>query len=156
LESGALYCAGGIPFAVISFYPFINPTSATFSTAFDIVSDPAVHERLTDGDSSRPFQTPTGAILGQLVVSYTCSSSTFLLAPLITRDQGIAPTIIAVRVGLGTSVDSVDSFSLTATRPAARRPLEFHPNVSAANSIEDRILYLRPESEQDCTNKAEP
>ncbi|KAJ7910936.1 hypothetical protein B0H13DRAFT_2272239 [Mycena leptocephala] len=136
LESGALYCAGGIPFAVIAFYIFINPTSATFSTAFDIVSDPAVHERLTDGDSSRQFQTPTGAILGQLV--------------------GIAPTIIAVRVGLGTSVDSVDSFSLTATRPAAGRPLEFHPNVSAANSIEDRILYLRPESEQDCTNKAEP
>ncbi|KAJ7910933.1 hypothetical protein B0H13DRAFT_1876254 [Mycena leptocephala] len=116
LESGALYCAGGIPFAVIAFYTFINPTLSTFTAAFDI--------------------TPTGAILGQLV--------------------GIAPTIIAVRVGLGKSIDSVDSFSLTATRPPARHPLEFQPTASATNSIEDRVLSLRPESEQDCATKAEP
>ncbi|KAJ7932119.1 hypothetical protein B0H13DRAFT_1857254 [Mycena leptocephala] len=108
LESGALYCAGGILFAVLAFYPlypFTNPSSVNFTTALDIM--------------------PTGPILGQLV--------------------GIAPTIIAVRVGLGKSVESLDSFSLTATRPAARRSLELQPNVSAANSIEDRILYLRPE-----------
>ncbi|KAJ7910917.1 hypothetical protein B0H13DRAFT_591664 [Mycena leptocephala] len=116
LESGALYCAGGIPFAVIAFYTFLDSASGTFAIAFDII--------------------PTGAILGQLV--------------------GIAPTIIAVRVGLGKSVDSVDSFSLGATRPPARHPLEFQPTASATNSIEDRVLYLRPKSEQDCATKAEP
>jgi hypothetical protein len=135
---------------------FIEPVSGNFVTGFDTVSDLAVQQHKTDTDSSHQFQIPTGAILGQLVVSYTCSSSTSLPAPLITPDQGIAPTIIAVRVGLGKSVDSVDSFSLAATWPPARHPLEFQPTASATNSIEDRVLYLRPKSEQDCATKAEP
>ncbi|KAJ7910922.1 hypothetical protein B0H13DRAFT_1876241 [Mycena leptocephala] len=121
LESGALYCAGGILFIVMVFYPFTHRGLDTF----DVVSDLAIHQRLTD--------TPTGAILGQLV--------------------GIAPTIIAVRVGLGKSVESGESFSLAA-RPPARHSLEFHPSVSAANFIEHGVLYLGPESGQDCGNKS--
>ncbi|KAJ7765913.1 hypothetical protein DFH07DRAFT_770053 [Mycena maculata] len=68
----------------------------------------------------------SGAVVGQLV--------------------GIAPTIIAVRVGLGKSVESVDSFIATA-RPRARSPLEFQPAVASADVVESRVLYLRPQSD---------
>ncbi|KAJ7910932.1 hypothetical protein B0H13DRAFT_1876252 [Mycena leptocephala] len=100
LESGALYCAGGILFAVAVFYPWTISSLDNFDV------------------------TPTGAILGQLV--------------------GIAPTIIAVRVGLGKSVDSVDSFSLTATRPPARHPLEFQPTASATNCMKTGFYTFGP------------
>ncbi|KAJ6541792.1 hypothetical protein B0H19DRAFT_1268745 [Mycena capillaripes] len=72
LESGALYCAGGIAFLVLA-------TSIRTGTTERLVSDLI-----------------SGAVLGQLV--------------------GIAPTIIAVRVGLGQSVEGVGSFATTGQR----------------------------------------
>ncbi|KAJ7732926.1 hypothetical protein DFH07DRAFT_990523 [Mycena maculata] len=96
LESGALYCVGGIVFLVISYQEVNNATIV-------------------------------GAVLGQLV--------------------GIAPTIIAVRVGLGQSVESVDSFIAPARPP---RPLvEVQPAASRVYSTEQRVLYIRPESDHD-------
>ncbi|KAJ7494118.1 hypothetical protein FB451DRAFT_1551299 [Mycena latifolia] len=71
-------------------------------------------------------KTTTAAILGQLV--------------------GIAPTIIAVRVGLGYSVDNVDSF--IAPKPRARPPPQ-NPVVRSMQSVEERIVYLRPDSVQE-------
>ncbi|KAF8213017.1 hypothetical protein K438DRAFT_1928130 [Mycena galopus ATCC 62051] len=65
LESGALYCVGGIIYIILSLH---RPHDEAMISA---------------------FARTNGAILGQLV--------------------GIAPTIIAVRVGLGKSVESVDS-----------------------------------------------
>ncbi|KAJ7909972.1 hypothetical protein B0H13DRAFT_2489019 [Mycena leptocephala] len=82
LESGALYCVGGIAFVIISAYE-LSSVSASF--------------RCIDTNT-----TTSGAILGQLV--------------------GIAPTIIAVRVGLGQSIESTDSFG-AATSSHARRQL---------------------------------
>ncbi|KAJ7191966.1 hypothetical protein GGX14DRAFT_578552 [Mycena pura] len=64
----------------------------------------------------------SGAVLGQLV--------------------GIAPTLIAVRVGLGKSVDSVDSF-IEAQPRRARVPFE----VKRIPSMEEGIVYLGPDSE---------
>ncbi|KAJ7817371.1 hypothetical protein B0H14DRAFT_2602086 [Mycena olivaceomarginata] len=57
---------------------------------------------------------------------------------------GIAPTIIAVRVGLGYSVESVDSF--IAPTPRTRAVSQF----PAARHVEsaDEILYIRPLSEK--------
>ncbi|KAJ7795830.1 hypothetical protein B0H14DRAFT_3158384 [Mycena olivaceomarginata] len=83
LESGAIYCAGGIVFLILS-----------------------VHHNMSE------------------VV-------------------GIAPTIIAVRVGLGKSVESVDSFVAMA-QPRVRGPRDIEP--AFARSIEHRILDLRPEN----------
>ncbi|KAJ7732924.1 hypothetical protein DFH07DRAFT_968198 [Mycena maculata] len=100
LESGALYCVGGIAYVIVAeIYP----------------------------------ATTSGAVLGQLV--------------------GIAPTIIAVRVGLGQSVESVNSFVATA-RPRACSPLEFRPAVASADAIESQMMYIRPESDHD-SGKAE-
>ncbi|KAF7344005.1 hypothetical protein MVEN_01689900 [Mycena venus] len=68
--------------------------------------------------------TMNGTVLGQLV--------------------GIAPTIIAVRVGLGYSVDSVDSFIVP--RPQKRSPSQLEATTSPMDGVEDVILYIRPES----------
>ncbi|KAJ6511797.1 hypothetical protein DFH09DRAFT_1100210 [Mycena vulgaris] len=65
-------------------------------------------------------QTLTGTVLGQLV--------------------GIAPTIIAVRVGLGYSVESVDSF--VAPTPRTRVVSQF-PGAPYLESVHE-ILYIRP------------
>ncbi|KAF7378226.1 hypothetical protein MSAN_00247400 [Mycena sanguinolenta] len=94
LESGALYCAGGITFIILSLNQNISEVVAT-----------------------------NGAILGQLV--------------------GVAPTIIAVRVGLGRSVESVDSF-VTSARSRMRR---IKPTADTAYAIEPQILHLKPESD---------
>ncbi|KAF8144088.1 hypothetical protein K438DRAFT_1874546 [Mycena galopus ATCC 62051] len=102
LESGAVYCAGGIVFLILSVH---HNTSEVVAT--------------------------NGAILGQLV--------------------GIAPTIIAVRVGLGKSIESVDSFVAMA-QPRVRGPRDIEP--AFARSIEHHILDLRPENDHDST-KAE-
>ncbi|KAJ7466475.1 hypothetical protein FB451DRAFT_413340 [Mycena latifolia] len=69
--------------------------------------------------------TTSGAILGQLV--------------------GIAPTIIAVRVGLGYSVKSEDSFMTTTPR---LRPPAQKPAMRSLQSVEERIVYIRPASVQ--------
>ncbi|KAF7328566.1 hypothetical protein MVEN_02544600 [Mycena venus] len=69
--------------------------------------------------------TYTGAVLGQLV--------------------GIAPTIIAVRVGLGCSVESVDSFIVPI--PPTRNLEQFKATKDpSVDSWKDDILYIRPES----------
>ncbi|KAJ7732725.1 hypothetical protein DFH07DRAFT_1065536 [Mycena maculata] len=94
LESGALYCVGGILYVIFTI---------------------------------RTYNTTRGTILGQLV--------------------GITPTIIAVRVGLGKSVESVNSFIATA-RPRARSPLEFQPAVPSARAVESRVLYLQSDEEE--------
>ncbi|KAJ7732922.1 hypothetical protein DFH07DRAFT_990507 [Mycena maculata] len=75
------------------------------------------------GPYSTDFQ--SGGVLGQLV--------------------GIAPTIIAVRVGLGKSVESVDSFIEVQPR-SARAPLQV-PSARPVHSNEERILYLRPQTD---------
>ncbi|KAJ7813325.1 hypothetical protein B0H13DRAFT_2382581 [Mycena leptocephala] len=95
LESGVLYCVGGIVYIILSM------TSA--------------------------FACTNGAILGQLV--------------------GIAPTIIAVRVGLGKSIESVDSFIATEQQRVA--PLEIKNAVAPVHSTQGQILYPRPESDRD-------
>ncbi|KAJ7331549.1 hypothetical protein DFH08DRAFT_309664 [Mycena albidolilacea] len=98
LESGALYCAGGIAYIIISLRPAnLNQIIAT-----------------------------NGAILGQLV--------------------GIAPTIIAVRVGLGKSIESADSFvAMAAPRVMAPRGTR-RPTVG---SNEGLSWYIRRETDHD-------
>ncbi|KAJ7464279.1 hypothetical protein B0H11DRAFT_1922667 [Mycena galericulata] len=78
--------------------------------------------------------TTSGAILGQLV--------------------GIAPTIIAVRVGLGRSFENVDSF-ITAShilphKRTPRTPFEIRSAGPQVLPIEPQVLYLRPESGDVC------
>jgi len=103
LESGALYCAGGIALVVLA---TSIPTGTTERLVSDLIS---------------------GAVLGQLV--------------------GIAPTIIAVRVGLGQSVESVGSFAATG-QPRTQNSPKFHATATA-QSTEQHVLYLRPASEND-------
>ncbi|KAJ6579935.1 hypothetical protein DFH09DRAFT_1444197 [Mycena vulgaris] len=86
LESGALYCAGGVVFVALSFRLGIRTTP-----------------------------TENGAVLAQLI--------------------GIAPTIIACRVGLGYSVESVDSFITPEPRA---HPLAQFPTPAA----ESPVLYI--------------
>ncbi|KAJ7142723.1 hypothetical protein C8R44DRAFT_761012 [Mycena epipterygia] len=93
LESGALYCLGGIVFLVVGL------TSANTVT------------------SSLIFP---GAVLAQLV--------------------GIAPTIIAVRVGLGYSVENVGSF--IAAVPRTQPPPQVTPGTPSVESLDDRVLYI--------------
>ncbi|KAJ7312364.1 hypothetical protein DFH08DRAFT_1087589 [Mycena albidolilacea] len=74
-----------------------------------------------------PIYSTTGAVLGQLVF-----------------EQGIAPTIIAVRVGLGRSVDNVESF-------VAAQGGDYTPpfnNTTSARSLErpGTILYIRSDT----------
>lgn len=77
----------------------------------------------------------------------------FLSLPHWLITQGIAPTIIAVRVGLGKSVENVGSFA-TRVQPRVHAPLELQDTVVSGQSIEQGVLHLRPESESDCA-KAE-
>ncbi|KAJ7200326.1 hypothetical protein GGX14DRAFT_466645 [Mycena pura] len=102
LESGSLYCVGGIVYIILSL-------------------------RLNNEPMTSAFVWTNGAILGQLV--------------------GIAPTIIAVRVGLGLgkSIESVNSFKATEQQPVA--PREIQNAAAPVHSIQDQILYLQPESE---------
>ncbi|KAJ6467923.1 hypothetical protein C8R45DRAFT_1019462 [Mycena sanguinolenta] len=97
LESGALYCAAGITFVILSLNQNTSEIVAT-----------------------------NGAILGQFV--------------------GVAPTIIAVRVGLGKSVESVDSF-VTIAQPRARPLHGRAPSGDTGHSIGPQILYLEPEGD---------
>src|ERR1700761_2055572 len=58
--------------------------------------------------------------------------------------QGIAPTIIAVRVALGQSVENVNSFIVP--RPRARSPSHQEARAAALNGEGDEVLYIQPES----------
>ncbi|KAJ7107723.1 hypothetical protein C8R44DRAFT_986879 [Mycena epipterygia] len=98
LESGALYCAGGIPFFIITMYSTTN--------------------------TGVSYYLGSGAVLGQLV--------------------GIAPTIIAVRVGLGRSVENVESFLSDQTR--VRSPLDFNDPTAAAVSFGQQIQSLHADA----------
>ncbi|KAJ7135545.1 hypothetical protein C8R44DRAFT_976472 [Mycena epipterygia] len=62
-----------------------------------------------------------GAVLGQLV--------------------GIAPTIIAVRVGLGYSIENVSSF--IAAAPRSRASLQVIPATPSVESLDDQVLHIR-------------
>ncbi|KAJ7082766.1 hypothetical protein C8R44DRAFT_753640 [Mycena epipterygia] len=53
---------------------------------------------------------------------------------------GIAPTIIAVRVGLGYSVENVDTF--IAAAPPTRPPPQVIPGTPSVESLDDRVLYI--------------
>ncbi|KAJ7494100.1 hypothetical protein FB451DRAFT_1215998 [Mycena latifolia] len=76
--------------------------------------------------------TMNGAVIGQLV--------------------GIAPTIIALRVGLRCSVEDVDSF--IAPQPRARPLPQLNSGTPSVQSVEERIIYIRPDSgQQDMNDK---
>ncbi|KAF8148342.1 hypothetical protein K438DRAFT_1989251 [Mycena galopus ATCC 62051] len=111
LESGALYCVGGIVYIILAF-----------------------HQPNDQQPIASAFARTNGAILGQLV--------------------GIAPTIIAVRVGLGKAVNNADSFEATQQR-CVEAPRAIQPVVAPAHSIEGQILYLRRNTESDDTTKPE-
>ncbi|KAF8213021.1 hypothetical protein K438DRAFT_1957600 [Mycena galopus ATCC 62051] len=111
LESGALYCVGGIVYIILAF-----------------------HQPNDQQPIASAFARTNGAILGQLV--------------------GIAPTIIAVRVGLGKAVDNADSFEATQQR-CVEAPRAIEPVVASAHSIEGQILYLRRNTESDDATKPE-
>ncbi|KAJ7120270.1 hypothetical protein C8R44DRAFT_174087 [Mycena epipterygia] len=70
-----------------------------------------------------------------LILTYTEKNSTRIMCAALSQLAGIAPTIIAVRVGLGRSVESLESLT---TRTAS--PLEFNPTWR--QSIEQRIVNL--------------
>ncbi|KAJ6475573.1 hypothetical protein C8R45DRAFT_1159721 [Mycena sanguinolenta] len=57
---------------------------------------------------------------------------------------GIAPTIIAVRVALGQSVENMDSFFV----PSPRAGSSFHKEVvgTAVHLVHDEVLYIRPKA----------
>ncbi|KAF8136851.1 hypothetical protein K438DRAFT_1947190 [Mycena galopus ATCC 62051] len=80
-----------------------------------------------DGSNVGDIAFSTGALLGQLV--------------------GIAPTIIAVRVGIGKSVESADSF-VEMAQPRAW-PCEIPAAVGSPVSIQQRVLGLLRESGDD-------
>jgi len=75
-----------------------------------------------------------------LVLTYTEKISTRIMCAALSQLAGIAPTIIAVRVGLGRSVESPES-SMTPS------PLEF--NTTARHSIEHYIVNLGFEEDSD-------
>ncbi|KAJ7909981.1 hypothetical protein B0H13DRAFT_1877167 [Mycena leptocephala] len=105
LESGALYCVGGIAFVIISAYE-LSSVSASFHCL----------------DTNT---TTSGAMLRQLV--------------------GIAPTIIAVRVGLGQSFKSTDSFG-AATSSHARRQFQSALVPAPTHSNEQHADYDKAEN----------
>ncbi|KAJ7613380.1 hypothetical protein FB45DRAFT_1036320 [Roridomyces roridus] len=73
-------------------------------------------------------------------------SASLMSAAISAQLVGIAPTLIAVRVGLNRSVESVDSFAIAVQRP--RRQLssvDFH--ISTTEPVQQPgVIYLRPES----------
>jgi len=80
-----------------------------------------------------------------LVLDLYTFNSQFTSGVILGQLVGIAPTIIAVRVGLGKSVESVDSFvTMAPPRPRLQPPLDFQSKTT--HSIEQQVIYLRPES----------
>jgi len=78
-------------------------------------------------------------------ISYVAETA-FSMGAILGQLVGIAPTIIAVRVGLGKSIESVDTFVEMAQPRARVREI---PVVRSPVSIEQRVLYLRAESSDD-------
>lgn len=119
VESGALLCSVAILYLVLT-YTEKNSTVSLFKQSKETPSDRHTEDNVRCNiATSRAFHLMS------------------LFNPLISRcAQGIAPTIIAVRVGLGRSVESVES-SMTRTSS----PLEFNP--TSRQSIEQYVVNLR-------------
>ncbi|KAJ7613382.1 hypothetical protein FB45DRAFT_1064992 [Roridomyces roridus] len=58
-----------------------------------------------------------GAVLLAILSVIYCFDDIVMCAPITAQLAGVAPTIIAVRVGLKKSVESVDSFAIAVQRP---------------------------------------
>ncbi|KAF7336423.1 hypothetical protein MSAN_02296300 [Mycena sanguinolenta] len=78
--------------------------------------------------------------LGPFTVDSDAVPASIVLAQLV----GIAPTIIALRVALGQSVENMDSFVV----PRSRMHSSFHHEIipTAVDLVVDEVLYIRPES----------
>ncbi|KAJ7613400.1 hypothetical protein FB45DRAFT_1111863 [Roridomyces roridus] len=87
-----------------------------------------------------------GAVLLAILSIFYYADDLVMCAPITAQLAGIAPTIIAVRVGLNKSIESVDSFAIAVQRP--RRPLpSMNFNASTTGPIQQpAVIYLRPES----------
>ncbi|KAJ7614438.1 hypothetical protein FB45DRAFT_254321 [Roridomyces roridus] len=87
-----------------------------------------------------------GAVLLAILSIFYYADDLVMCAPITAQLAGIAPTIIAVRVGLNKSVESVDSFAIVVQRP--RRPLpSMNFNASTTGPIQQpAVIYVRPES----------
>ncbi|KAJ6484927.1 hypothetical protein C8R45DRAFT_1099071 [Mycena sanguinolenta] len=82
-------------------------------------------------------------VLGKVAWVKTSTFGVLTEGMVLAQLVGIAPTIIAVRVALGQSVENMDSFFV----PRPRKRSSFHHEVIAAvNSVDDEVLYIRPES----------
>ncbi|KAJ6539965.1 hypothetical protein DFH09DRAFT_1089971 [Mycena vulgaris] len=98
------------------------------------------------GSKQIPHQTDRyriGTVSGNCIHQTGLPSIDFYAPTDTDRDRigtGIAPTIIAVRVGLGYSVESVDSF--VAPTPRTRVVSQF-PGAPHVESVHE-ILYIRP------------
>ncbi|KAJ7830708.1 hypothetical protein B0H14DRAFT_3143414 [Mycena olivaceomarginata] len=118
LESGALYLCGGTAFIVLAVRGPLagNITSVRHASATKI-----------DTILIRLFRKQTeGVVLAQLV--------------------GIAPTIIAVRVALGQSVENVNSFIVP--RPRVRSPFHQEACATALDPVDDEVLYIREHNQR--------
>ncbi|KAF8132245.1 hypothetical protein K438DRAFT_1884811 [Mycena galopus ATCC 62051] len=73
-------------------------------------------------------------------------STGFIDGAILGQVVGIAPTLIAVRVALGKSVEAVDSF---VSPPSIRVGPKIQPAGLSSAPIEQWFLYLRPETEDD-------
>ncbi|KAJ7614422.1 hypothetical protein FB45DRAFT_1064689 [Roridomyces roridus] len=70
----------------------------------------------------------------------------------LAASRGIAPTIIAVRVGLNKTVESVDSFAIAVQRPRPQLPsMNFHTSTGSINP--PAVVYLGPESITEAQNE---
>ncbi|KAJ7860780.1 hypothetical protein B0H13DRAFT_2282560 [Mycena leptocephala] len=82
-----------------------------------------------------------------IVLGFVGSFNTDIKADGIVLAQlvGIAPTIIAVRVALGQSVESVNSFIMPGSRVHSSFDSEAGV-VTPVNSVDGEMLYIRPKS----------
>ncbi|KAJ7142735.1 hypothetical protein C8R44DRAFT_866040 [Mycena epipterygia] len=75
-----------------------------------------------------------------LAVGLNKGDDLILSGAVLAQLVGIAPTIIAVRVGLGYSVENVGSF--IAAAPRTRPPPQFILGTPSVESLDGRVLYL--------------
>ncbi|KAJ7849454.1 hypothetical protein B0H13DRAFT_2361207 [Mycena leptocephala] len=107
----------------------------------------------TFGVRSAVLRGRTCFVVLSFVVEFPNSQSGVVLGQLV----GIAPTIIAVRVGLGYSIESVDSFITAESTPPMQ--MRFASAQRVVDSGGDHIIYIRRESvkegrrdEEECSN----